>query len=53
MQFSCNYCGKCFNKGTSLGGHVPRCKYNPSFIPKIKIKKNINVNGVIKNMIQV
>lgn len=39
MQFSCNYCGKCFNKGTSLGGHVPRCKYNPSFIPKIKIKK--------------
>ena len=38
MSFSCNFCGKSFKKGTSLGGHVPRCKENPNFTPKEKIK---------------
>jgi hypothetical protein len=31
---NCAYCGKYFEKGTSLGGHVPRCTLNPSFIKR-------------------
>lgn len=31
---NCAYCGKYFEKGTSLGGHIPKCKMNPSFIER-------------------
>ena len=36
MKFSCKFCDKLFDKGTSLGGHIPRCYKNPAFIPKPK-----------------
>jgi hypothetical protein len=34
---NCTYCGKYFEKGTSLGGHIPKCKMNPSFIERHSI----------------
>jgi hypothetical protein len=43
MSFSCQFCTKVFEKGTSLGGHIPKCSKNPSFKPKERIKKTEHI----------
>jgi hypothetical protein len=45
----CIYCGKNFEKGTSLGGHIPRCLKNPSFIEK-RLKRIEKKNSVEKKI---
>lgn len=47
---NCTYCGKYFEKGTSLGGHVPKCRMNPSFIERhLKVLKRKKLKSFNKD----
>lgn len=50
----CKFCGKKFEKGNQLGGHIVRCSSNPNFkkiIRKNKVQDYV-INKYGKNFIE-
>ena len=45
MEFDCKFCGKGFERGYSLGGHITKCSKNPNRTNKfvsLSVRKQIS-----------
>jgi len=48
-MFICKYCGKEFESGASLGGHITHCKNGPHYEKSLQNLKNARNHIKIKN----